>query len=613
MTKIPEKNAEYLGIGCRTFTGTPLDYMKFTMEEQLCRTDLWEHFTGVFGEGADNADNGWRGEYFGKMMRGACLTYRATGDKELYSVLEKAVRMLLARQDSLGRFSTYDTEHEFCGWDMWSRKYVLTGLQHFYDICGDEELKKTIVTALCRHADYICERIGDGEGQKRITATSDFWLGVNSCSILEPFVRLFDMTGEKKYLDFAEYILSTGGIEGEESLIELALEDKKKPFEYPEVKAYETMSFFEGALAYYEVTGREKYLEAVLKFAEAVNDTDITVIGCAGCTHELFDNSAEKQTEYSDVIMQETCVTVTWMRLLARLYTLTGDMKYADRIERSALNALYGSVNVNRLCNEKSWKVSEFKGYFEYPVPFDSYSPLFNNRRGRGMGGHKRFADDTYYGCCACIGAAGTALYPLVSALTSKDGITVNYPIAGFLSYTLPSGKSACMKIESEYPKEASFRLILSEQSGEAYTVRVRVPSFLSGARVNAGTAEIPVKDGCAEITREWKNGDRITVTGKYVLSEEKRNGRTAFLYGPLVLARDSAKETCEIDFEKDTTVLRRCGRLCAAPQPTVGEEKARFAVETADGTGMLLTDYASCGKNWMGEKKSISVWMNIR
>ena len=40
--------------------------------------------------------------------------------------------------------------------------------------------------------------------------------------------------------------------------------------------------------------------------------------------------------------MQETCVTVTWMRLLTRLYLLSGEEKYIDRIERSGFNALYG-------------------------------------------------------------------------------------------------------------------------------------------------------------------------------------------------------------------------------------------------------------------------------
>lgn len=116
------------------------------------------------------------------------------------------------------------------------------------------------------------------------------------------------------------------------------------PYEYPEVKAYETI-FFEGLLTYYELTGKERYFKAFKNFVEAVNDTDITIIGCAGCTHELFDHSKLKQATYSEGIMQETCVTVTWMRMMIQLHLPTGEEKYFHRMEQSAYNSLYGSVN----------------------------------------------------------------------------------------------------------------------------------------------------------------------------------------------------------------------------------------------------------------------------
>ena len=42
--------------------------------------------------------------------------------------------------------------------------------------------------------------------------------------------------------------------------------------------------------------------------------SDITVIGCAGCT--LFDHSAVRQLDAAEKgVMQETCVTVMWMKL----------------------------------------------------------------------------------------------------------------------------------------------------------------------------------------------------------------------------------------------------------------------------------------------------------
>ena len=73
-----------------------------------------------------------------------------------------------------------------------------------------------------RHADYIVGRIGDEkEGKIEINTATDHWGGLNSSSILEPFVRLYNLTGEKRYLDFADYIVSRGGCT-EMNLFEMA-------------------------------------------------------------------------------------------------------------------------------------------------------------------------------------------------------------------------------------------------------------------------------------------------------------------------------------------------------------------------------------------------------
>lgn len=390
-------------------------YLDWITNHHLTDGTLWRHFVDAFRTKADTNDRGWRGEYWGKMMRGACLVYRCTNDKALYTVLERAVRDLLDAADDDGRLSTYDRDAECAGWDLWCRKYVLTGMLHFCDICKDASLIETILDAMERHLDCLLAVVGPEEGKKDITETSDFWCGVNSCSILEPVLDLYRRRPEPRFLAFAKYIVETGGCSGG-NLIDLALQNETPPYLYPETKAYETMSFFEGVLAYYEVTGDKLYLDAVLRFVSTVCRTEITLIGCAGCTHEQFDHAAVRQSEYAKKAMQETCVTVTWMRLCARLFLLTGEDRYAARVEQSALNALYGSVN-----------------FFDQPhtmprsgelipaLPFDSYSPLYMNKRGKGVGGLKKYDDGFFYGCCAAIGAAGLAVYPLIESLRTEQ------------------------------------------------------------------------------------------------------------------------------------------------------------------------------------------------
>ena len=71
-------------------------------------------------------------------------------DAELYALLEATVEELLEVEDELGRISTYTVETEFGGWDMWGRKYVLLGLQYFYEICTNKELKTRIQASMER-------------------------------------------------------------------------------------------------------------------------------------------------------------------------------------------------------------------------------------------------------------------------------------------------------------------------------------------------------------------------------------------------------------------------------------------------------------------------------
>ena len=138
----------YLPMGNARYEGTVHDNADFILHKQLLDQPLWDKFVHVFTERPDSADLGWRGEYYGKMMRGACLTYRYLPSEELYTVLFDTVKALLDTQDADGRITTYPKDKEYCGWDMWTRKYVLVGSLYFYGICRDEAFKARILTAM---------------------------------------------------------------------------------------------------------------------------------------------------------------------------------------------------------------------------------------------------------------------------------------------------------------------------------------------------------------------------------------------------------------------------------------------------------------------------------
>lgn len=567
--------------------------VNFVIDNQLKRRSSWQKAVEVYGTREDVLDGFWRGEYFGKQMRGAALICEYSKDEELYEILTDTVKDMLTKQDELGRFSTYTPDDEFRGWDMWCRKYVLVGMLYYLRICKDDALRASIIEACKKHLDYIVGKIGNGEGQKQITETSSWWGCVNSCTILEPTIEIYKLTGEKRYLDFAEYIISLGGC-SDCNLIELALHSDLFPYQYPVTKAYEMMSFYEGLLAYYEVTGEKKYFDAIDRFLDLVEASDVTIIGCSGCTHELFDHSAVMQTEYHENIMQETCVTVTWMRVNRRLFELTGDAKYMHRFEISGYNALYGSLNT-----EMNEQLDMFNKVYRAAGAFDSYSPLYMNKRGRGIGGLCSFASGGYNGCCLAIGACGIALMPMSAVMQNQDKVFINLMFDGEAVVKDKEGKAVTLVFQSNYPSKGCGKITVKDDCTLA--LYIRNPKWCEKMSVNGNA----VTEEYCVLEKSFSAGECVDVCMHMDVKTHKLNGKVAFTYGPLTLASDEQK--CERELKKP--VLLDKGFTCQAQEAEEGE-LVRFACDLGDDV-LTLADYQSCGKKWLSDKPYMTVWFN--
>ncbi len=120
--------------------------VEFTVKNQLLDAEKWALFVEQFRLKPDTENYGWRGEYWGKMMRGGGLTYRATKNEKLYTVLVETVKDMLSVQEKSGRISTYSVETELFGWDVWARKYVMLGMDYFLDICKSKTFAKKFLT-----------------------------------------------------------------------------------------------------------------------------------------------------------------------------------------------------------------------------------------------------------------------------------------------------------------------------------------------------------------------------------------------------------------------------------------------------------------------------------
>ena len=601
--------------------------------------DLWKTFVNQFRLRLDGDTVGWRGEFWGKAMRGAVMVYEGCHDESLYQAITDSVRDMLTVADPDGKVTTYIGENEFHYWDLWSRKYVILAMEYYYDVCRDGDLKKEILHFIMGCADDVLKHVGSGEGMVRIT-DSHKWKGVNSSSILEPMVRLYKLTGEQRYFDFATYIIEQGGAEGI-NIFQLALENEKMPYQYGVTKAYEMISCFEGIIEYYLVTGDEQYRKMAVNFGEAVAKTDVTVIGSCGCTHELFDHSKARQTAHYDGVMQETCVTVTWMKFCSRLLCLTGDAKYADEIERSWFNALLGAVNTEK--KESGFMYEQIVKTYHCPVlkssflPFDSYSPLTAGKRGQKVAGNQLFHDGTYFGCCAAIGGAGVGVYLDYTLLADGEGLVLNFYRNGIFQTEI-SGEKITLKIDTAYPISGKVKVNLQKGGIDPISFRCRIPAWSEKTEIASDFGAFKQENGYAI----WEN---IRVSGSITLDldmclrvqyPEKwgkdtlcvEYERPAYRCIPTKV-KQKPEELKYLSLQRGPIVLGIDSRLGKAADSVfdldlgsaeilegAADEQTKQAgidatvvcrLKEKNGNAVTLVDYASAGKDW---ETDIAAWI---
>lgn len=612
--------------------------IKYIEDFQLLRGDLWRRFVQQFREDAD-FDGGWRGEYWGKMMRGACFTYSYTKNPKLYEEIVKTVSDMMESADETGRISSYGVNHEFESWDIWSRKYVLLGMQYFLEICEDDSFSAKVTESMCAQVDCIMEKIGDPkDGKKCITAATRHWRGLNSSSLLEPIVRLYNITKKEKYLEFAKYIVDCGGTQVA-NIFDMAYEDKFCPYQYPITKAYEMTSCFEGLLEYYRVTGIERYKTAVINFANKILETDFTIIGSCGCTHELFDHSTVRQANTTNgKIAQETCVTVTLMKFFYQLTLITGDSRFSDAFEISMYNAFLGAINTEKVIEPTIRQ--KYPDLSIEPLPFDSYSPLTAGTRGNGIGGLKIMSDNHYYGCCACIGSAGCGLIPKMALLSTETGFVLNLFIDGTVKSTTPGGRDITFETSTKYPVNGKVNTTVHLCGNEAFELLIRNPHWSKTTKISVNGKEYKANEGYISILREWAEGDEIELdldmrtealfpipygheiimnkviwginymVATYDEEDPIAKNHIALRRGPVILAQEN-----RLGYSVDSPVTVKVnddGYVDVTfPENEVApyDHLIEVSVPLDDGTMMHVTDYSSAGKLWTEESK-MAAWI---
>lgn len=284
----------------------------------------------------------WVGEYPGKYLHAAARAWNYSNDTRLKTQMDRIVDILISCQNEDGYLGTYLPADYWSDWDVWAHKYDLLGLLSYYGVTNYQPALKTCE----RIGDLLCRTFGTQPGQLSIEQSGGH-VGMASMSVLEAMVELYRYTGNKKYLDFCNYIIAAYDAPKGPHIIS-TLNTVGKVNKTANAKAYEMMSNCTGIVKMYQVTGNPVLLSAMQKGWNDIATNRLYITGTSS-KGELFQDEHVFPADNS-VHMGEGCVSTTWLQFSQALYNLTGHSKYMDEIEKTIYNHLFAAENPNTGC-----------------------------------------------------------------------------------------------------------------------------------------------------------------------------------------------------------------------------------------------------------------------
>jgi len=445
-----------------------------------------------------------------------------SGDRpELRAMTDNIIKEVVAVQEPNGYLNTYfvadkaktrmEPDIQRWGHELYNLGHMMQGAIAYYRGTGDT----TLLDACTRFVDgYLLPNFGPGADKKPIfSGHPEIEMGL---------IELYRTTGEKKYLDFAGYIL-----QGDDRI-----KFPKHAYVYHfcgipftsrthlEGHAVRAMYACCGATDYYMETGDQTYLKTLNMLWEDLVTDQMYVTGGVGARSdgEAFGDSYELPnfTAYG-----ESCAAIGNMMWNWRMLAATGDAKYADVIERSLYNGINSGMSLDGTLY-----------CYRNPLGFDPSG-----------GDHIRnpWYDTT---CCPPNLERTFASLPGYFYSTSKDGLYVHLYDNSQLDWHLEDGTGLKVTQKTKYPWDGGVDIAVSPAKPTEFTLYVRIPGWSNGTQVSVnGKAVSGVTAGqYLALKRHWSAGDAVSLKfgmAPQVLEANRRvvddYGRVAVQRGPLV------------------------------------------------------------------------------
>lgn len=409
-------------------------------------------------------------------------------DPELEKTADEAIDIVCAAQAENGYLDTYyiinGMDRIFTNLrdhhELYCFGHLLEGAVSYYQATGKDKLLK----AAERYADFISSKFGPEEGKCK---------GYPGHEIAEmALAKLYEVTGEQKYLDLGKFFLDMRGtkpyyfdIEEKERAEHDGLQYKEPdPAEirhayhqanYPVREQSEAVGHAVRAVYLYSgmadvarLTGDEAMFQACERLWNNVAGEKLYITGGIGATHigEAFSFGYDMP---NDTAYSETCAAIGLAFFARRMLEIQADNRYGDVMEQ----ALYNTVLAGMALDGKS---------FFYVNPLEVV-PEACERDERKR--HVKAIRQKWFGCACCppniariVSSFGAYIY------TRNESTLYTHLYAGSeVSFAL-NGTRVDMKLESNFPWDGEVKAVLHTEDTAKGTLAFRIPGWCRQAEI---------------------------------------------------------------------------------------------------------------------------------
>lgn len=433
-----------------------------------------------------------------KTIEGASYILQTYPDKKLKAYIDSVLDVVAAAQEPDGYLYTARTinpkhPHNWSGDKRWEQDETLShelyNLGHMVDAaCAHYQAtgSSKFLDIAKRYADCVVREVGPKDGQVKV---------VPGHQIAEmALARLYTLTGEKKYLDEAKYLLDYRG--------KTKIRNPYSQSHEPILKQSEAVGhavragyMYAGIADVAALTQDSDYIKTIDRIWDNIVSKKYYITGGVGARHagEAFGSNYElpNMTAYN-----ETCAAISMVYLFERMFLLHGDSKYIDCLERTLYNGVISGMSMDG-------------GRFFYPNPLSSdgkYAFNADNNTTR----------QPWFGCACCPSNICRFIPSVPGYLfgVKDNNIFVNL-FAANVSTIKVNGKDVILEETTEYPWNGDIKITVKKSNAKNANLLIRIPGWARNQVVPSDLYQFADKE-----TPSYS----VTVNGKAVEADLSAN-----------------------------------------------------------------------------------------